>query len=119
MISLVPTMRGLYGAAYRLLRPAIYRKHIPQSRKMLVQAHSDAGLKVMHSNYLLGLPGIVSPPTSTSLLSRMAFAASRLYWRLERSGYGIPPNSLTSPYAICVATKPMRTTNANDENVVG
>lgn len=119
MISLVPTMRGLYGAAYRLLRPTVYRKHVPQSREMLAQAHSDAGLTITHSSYLLGLPGIISVPTTPGLFGRMAFAASRMYWRLERSGFGIPPNGFTSPYAICVATKPIRATNGNNENVVG
>lgn len=108
MITLVPTMRGLYGAAYRILRPAVYRKHIPHSRSTLAQAHSDAGLCVTHSSYVLGLPGIVSAPTSPGLLGRMAFAVSRLYWRLERSGLGFPPNRFTSPYALCIGTKPLR-----------
>ena len=117
MITLVPTMRGLYGAAYRILRPAIYRKHVPQSRTTLARAHSDAGLSVTHSGYVLGLPGIVSAPATPGLLGRMAFAISRLYWRLERSGLGIPPNRLTSPYALCIATKPLRPASANEHVV--
>lgn len=105
MLTLVPTMQGLYGLVYRLLRPAIYRKHIPQNRETLAQAHTVAGLKVTHCDYVLGLPGIISPPASPGLLGRMAFATSRLYWKLERSGWGIPPNRWTSPYALCIATK--------------
>lgn len=107
MITVVPTMRGLYGLAYRLLRPSVYRKHIPQSRKTLVRAHTDAGLNITYSGYVLGFPGLLTAPVSPGLLGRMAFAISRLYWRLERSGFGVPPNRFTSPYALCVATKPL------------
>ncbi len=117
MITLVPTMRGLYGAAYRILRPAVYRRHIPQSQTTLAQAHSDAGLNIMHSGYVLGLPGIVDATAIPGLPGRMAFAASRLYWRLERSGFGIPPNRFTSPYALCIATKPLRPASANEHVV--
>ena len=108
MITLVPTMRGLYGLAYRLLRPAVYRKHIPHSRETLAQAHTDAGLDVTHCDYALGLPGILSAPASHGFPRRLAFAVSRLYWRLERSGFGVPPNRFTSPYVLCIATKPLR-----------
>lgn len=106
IITLVPTMRGLYGLAYRLLRPSVYRKHIPHSRETLAQAHMDAGLNIISCNYVLGLPGIISAPISSGLFSGMAFAASRLYWKLERTGWGIPPNRYTSPHALCVAMKP-------------
>lgn len=105
MITLVPTMRGLYGLAYRLLRPAIYCKHIPHSRETLAQAHEDAGLHVTHCDYVLGLPGILSAPANPHFANRLAFAASRFYWKLERSGMGIRPNRFTSPYALCFATK--------------
>lgn len=113
IITTVPTMRGLYGAAYRLLRPVVYYKHIPQSQETLVQAHRNAGLDVIYSSYLLGLPGMLSPPASSGFIARMAFAASRLYWRLERSGFGILPNRFTSPYVLCIATKPLHTPKNN------
>ena len=106
MITLVPTMRGLYGLAYRLFRPAVYRKHIPLCRGTLVRAHADAGLNITYGGYVLGLPGLLTAPASSGLPSRMAFAISRFYWRLERSGFGVPPNRFTSPYALCIATKP-------------
>lgn len=109
MITLVPTMHGLYGLAYRLLRPAVYHRHIPHSRETLAQSHTDAGLDITHCDYVLGLPGMISAPASSGLLGRMAFAASRLYWKLERSGWGILPNHWTSPYALCFATKSGKT----------
>lgn len=105
MITLVPTMRGLYGVLYRLIRPAIYRKHIPQSRETLAQAHMDAGLSIEYCDYVLGMPGVLGASERHSVLDRFVFAASCLYWKLERSGFGIPPNRFTSPYAMCIATK--------------
>jgi len=106
MVTLVPTMRGLYGAAYRVFRPAVYRKHVPQSAESLARAHSSAGLSVLHTCYVLGLPGLLTAPTSSGWLRRGAFGLSRLYWRLERAGFGVPPNRCTSPYAVCIARKP-------------
>jgi 2-polyprenyl-3-methyl-5-hydroxy-6-metoxy-1,4-benzoquinol methylase len=107
MVTFVPTMLGLYGLAYRLLRPEVYNKHIPQSRKALVKAHQDAGLNVIHCEYVLGLPGIIKPPLSIGMFNRMAFALSCFYWKLERIGLGIPLNRFTSPFALCVVLKPM------------
>lgn len=106
MVTLVPTMRGLYGAAYRVLNPAVYHKHVPQSAESLARAHATAGLTVRHACYVLGLPGLLTPPTTAGLARRIAFGISRAYWRLERSGLGIPPNRFTSPYAVIIATKP-------------
>lgn len=108
MITLVPTMRGLYGLAYRLFRPTIYRKHIPHSQTTLVQAHFDAGLNIVHSEYVLGLTVMLSAQPATSWFGRLAFAISRIYLRLERAGFGIPPNRFTSPYVLCIATKPLQ-----------
>lgn len=107
MITLVPTMRGLYGLAYRLLRPAVYRKHIPHSLETLIRAHADAGLNIRYSGYILGLPGLLTSTVNAGFLGRMAFAISRLYWSLERSGFGVPTNRFTSPYALCILTKPL------------
>ncbi len=108
MITLVPTMRGLYGLAYRLLRRAVYRRHIPHSRETLALAHADAGLDIIFSDYVLGLPGIITQPATAGLPGRIAFAASRSYWKLERSGWGVPPNRYTSPFALCIARKPVK-----------
>lgn len=107
MITLVPTMRGLYGLAYRMLRPSVYRKHVPHSLETLKKAHADAGLNIRYCGYILGLPGLLSAKGNSGLLSRMTFALSRSYWSLERSGFGVPPNRFTSPYALCILNKPL------------
>lgn len=107
MITEVPTLRGPYGLAYRLLQPDVYRAHLPQSREALAKAHADAGLQVRSCDYILGLPvQLTRPPAHASVLRRLAFSLSGAYWHLERRGLGIPPNGVTSPYALCTATKP-------------
>lgn len=107
IFTLTPTMRGLYGLAYRLLRPDVYRKHRPMSREALVAAHERAGLEVIRSGYLLGMPGVITKPQAANLFKRSVFRLSQLYYRLERRGMGLPPNALTSPYVFCAARKPV------------
>lgn len=109
MVTLVPTMRGIYGAAYRLFRPVVYSKHVPQSRESLVRSHVESGLKILHSSYVLGLPALLTAPMpSSSVAARASFYLSSLYLKLEGVGLGVPPNGFTSPYALCIATKPGR-----------
>lgn len=107
MITEVPTMRGPYGLFYRLTNPSLYRAHVPQSRTSLARAHADAGLQVHSCDYILSAPSVLTRPTThTSAARRTAFAASRAYLWLEQRGLGIPPNGLTSPYALCIASRP-------------
>lgn len=107
MITEVPTMSGLYGLAYKTLRPAIYAKHVPQTRERLAAAHERAGLRVLRSTYLLGAPVPLSRPApQASALTRLGFMAARGYFSLEDRGLGMPPNRFTSPYALCAAERP-------------
>jgi 2-polyprenyl-3-methyl-5-hydroxy-6-metoxy-1,4-benzoquinol methylase len=107
LITTVPTMRGPYGLVYRWLQPSVYRVHVPQSLDGLAQAHRDAGLQITDCSYVLGMPTVLTrPAVAAPWWRRLAFAASGLYFALERRGLGIPPNRLTSPYAVCIATKP-------------
>jgi 2-polyprenyl-3-methyl-5-hydroxy-6-metoxy-1,4-benzoquinol methylase len=109
MLTAVPTMRGPYGLVYRLLQPAVYRSHVPQSREALAKAHLDAGLHVVDCSYVLGMPTVLTRPgPEASALRRLAFAMSSSYFWFERRGWGVPPNGMTSPYVLCVATKPKR-----------
>jgi SAM-dependent methyltransferase len=111
LITLVPTMSGLHGLIYRLLRPAVYAIHRPQRREALSAAHRDAGLRVQSCEYLLGLPGVVSTEGAVSCLTpglggRLARGLSNGYWWLEQQGLGLPPGPWTSPYALCLACRP-------------
>ena len=111
MVTLVPTMRGLPGLAYRIARRAVYDTHVPLDIETLAQAHRRAGLEVVDCHYLLGLPGVLGEfdtPEKSLSLRGMIKRISRGYWWLEEHGWGVPPNRYTSPYALCIATKPAR-----------
>lgn len=105
IFTLVPTMRGLYGLAYRLLRPQVYKLHKPHTKATLSEAHANAGLRVAGGGYVLGLPGVISQSTQSRSLAGAIHRLSSTYWRAERAGYGIPPNRFTSPYCYVVADK--------------
>lgn len=107
IFTLVPTMLGLYGLAYRLLKKDIYRRHKPLSRHDLIAAHLRCGLNVYKSGYLLGLPVIISSGGNKKTL-RLAHMLSDLYCKIEESGFGVPPNVMTSPYCYCAAIKPQK-----------
>jgi SAM-dependent methyltransferase len=109
MITLIPNLAGLYGWLYRVIHPAVYKMHVPLTRAQLVAAHERAGLRVIASKHLLGFPGVIDVEGRTRAVKRsamrgLAAAASRIIWRLEDRGLGIPPNRLTSPYIICYAS---------------
>ena len=110
MITLVPTMRGLFGLAYRIANRAVYDTHIPLDTEALKRAHQHAGLEVTSCDYLLGLPGILGgfdEKEEAMSLRRLIKQISGGYWWLEEHGLGIPPNRFTSPYALCSAIKPV------------
>lgn len=71
MFTLVPTMRGLDGLAYRVFNPSVYQKHVPQTRDTLTHAHHRAGLVVTNDGYILGLPVVLTKPEQQSLLSKL------------------------------------------------
>jgi 2-polyprenyl-3-methyl-5-hydroxy-6-metoxy-1,4-benzoquinol methylase len=106
VITVVPTLKGLYGVAYRTVRPYVYALHRPLSANDLADAHSSAGLDVVDAEYVLGLPLPIEDPrvrTRTTLAARASHIISRPYWYLEAKGFGVPANRWTSPYAICIA----------------
>lgn len=103
IFTLVPTMCGLYGLAYRIFRPHIYKLHVPHTTSSLASAHARAGLRITNSGYVLGLPGIISRPRKGKSFTRLVHELSSVYWRLERAGYGVPANRYTSPFCYCVA----------------
>jgi SAM-dependent methyltransferase len=110
IITLVPTMRGLFGMAYRFFNRPVYDTHFPLSAQSLALAHQRAGLEVVSQCHLLGLPGVIDDggdAESAITLRSIVRHLSRGYWWLEGHGLGIPPNGFTSPYALCIARKPV------------
>lgn len=116
MITTVPNMAGLVGRLQRLLDPAVYEKHVPLSAERLAAAHERAGMVVLDARYVLfahlgvvnvneARPGIGRVVRTAAL--GLLKAATGALWVLEQRFGALPPNSLTSPYAFCLARKPV------------
>ena len=112
MITTVPNMGGLVGLAQSVLAHDVFEKHVILKRDFFRKAHEDAGLSIVQCEYLLfsGL-GIVDIGVNAPLPKKLALAALKklngLVWALESIIGPLPPNALSSPYLICVATKPV------------
>jgi 2-polyprenyl-3-methyl-5-hydroxy-6-metoxy-1,4-benzoquinol methylase len=111
VLTLIPNMRGLYGALYKVFNRKVYDTHVPLTLRELMDAHRDAGLNVFFYHHILGIPGVVEQNRKESsfvrrALRRVMFQISRIVWTLEEKGFGIPENRISSPYMVCVARKP-------------
>ena len=108
VITVIPNMKGLYGALFKIFNRSAYDTHVPLTLAQLQQAHGEAGLLDVRGEYLLGLPGVVDgarrePALVRRLLRRLVFPCSRAYWALEERGFGVPENAYSSPYMVCHA----------------
>lgn len=110
VLTQIPNMSGLYGQLYKIFNRKVYDIHVPITLKELVQAHRDAGLDVLLHEHVLGVPGVidqqrVEPAFLRRLLRKFVFQVSRFLWALEEKELGLPENSFSSPYMVCVARK--------------
>lgn len=111
VITVIPNMKGLYGMLFKVFNRAAFDTHVPLDLADLMRAHRDCGLSGVSGEYLLGLPGVVDgaryePVRLRRYLRKLVHPCSKIYWAMEEKGYGIPENSFSSPYMICVAHKP-------------
>lgn len=117
VLTLIPNMRGAVGAVQRALSRDIYDIHVPLSAAALARAHSEAGLALRASGYLLPAHfGVCNPgkhldqPGFSHQLRGLAYHgaiafSTALLWIHERLVH-LPTSELMSPYAFVVATKP-------------
>lgn len=108
VITTIPNMAGLYGHAFKLYDRRTYDAHVPLTPAQLANAHRTAGLDVLFSECLFGLPGVMDGDRlETSSFKRVfrsaAHRLTKLHWSLEARGFGFPENRFTSPYLMCVA----------------
>ena len=111
VVTMIPNMSGLHGKLYRVFDKKVFDTHVPLNLADLAKAHTSAGLDVILSEHLVGLPGVadrdrVEPVLVRRLLRRVVYSASKFYWGLEARGIGMPENRFTSPYLMCAARKP-------------
>lgn len=112
LVTSIPNLAGLTGWIQKRFGRAIYDIHVPLDRDALDMAHRRAGLRVRACGYFMSAnfgvlnfsdwPAGFARGAATKLLS----AITLLIWELESRGLRIRPNKLTSPYVVCIATKP-------------
>lgn len=117
LVTLIPNMgRTVVGTLQRFLDRAVYDVHVPIDRERLANAHRRAGLSVRKSGYFLGvnlsvvnIAGWGDTPRRRRVM-RLLSGVSKVAWMLEKRGFRLPPNRLTSPYVLTIATKPPEST---------
>ncbi|HTN83591.1 MAG TPA: hypothetical protein VL242_07900, partial [Sorangium sp.] len=88
-----------------------YDVHVPLDRDALEQAHRDAGLNVLWSEYILPLDvslfgvGGIGPRWLRLPAVGAASVVAGVVWALDARGLAPRPNPVTSPYIFCVAEK--------------
>lgn len=111
IITEIPNMRGLVGWVAKVTNRPNYDVHVPLDREELVQAHRDAGLDVLWSEYVLPMDvslfgvGGIGPRWLRLPAVGAASAVASVVWALDARGLVPAPNPVTSPYIFCVAEK--------------
>jgi SAM-dependent methyltransferase len=112
MITSVPNLTGLVGWIQKRVGRKIYDIHVPLDRDDLSLAHQRAGLNVRACGYFMSANFSVlnfadwPRGLAYTLAVKLESALTMLVWALELRGLKIRPNKLTSPYVVCLATKP-------------
>jgi hypothetical protein len=111
MVTTIPNMRGSVGLLQSWLDHDVYATHVPLRPRELAAAHAQAGLEVQQCGYLMPANwGVVATdqrrrPGTERWVRRALKGASKLVWLMERRGFRLPPNPLTSPYIACSARR--------------
>jgi hypothetical protein len=98
----------LTGFFLRLLSRRVFGINDVITPQRLRKAHAAAGLEELQSNYFIFINfGVINPDENPNILVRPLFGALRavteLVWADESIRTQLPPNRLTSPFAVCVA----------------
>lgn len=111
LITVVPNMAGLSGLGQKLLSRSIYDMHEVIDPNRLTKAHAYADLTIESCGYFMfNNFGVINPGNAPGFVRASAFSALRaitgMTWAVETIIGKLTPNAVTSPYVICVATKP-------------
>lgn len=114
IVTIIPNLGGsLLSLFQRVLDRAVFDVHEPIDRRQLANAHAQANLQLSWCHYFLSVNWNVLNIASwrnarwRTRLMRIFSGLSKAVWMLERRGFIIPPNRLTSPYIVAVA-RPLR-----------
>jgi cyclopropane fatty-acyl-phospholipid synthase-like methyltransferase len=118
MCTFIPNQVGVMGAVQKRLDRRFFDMHVPLDEPALRRAHESAGLRVLDSRYFMATNfGVLNHSTYATgsaaarvrAVARQVFVAlSAAAWLLEDTvGIELPATRAFSPYAACIAAKPV------------
>lgn len=112
IVTIIPNLTGILGTLQKVINRPAFNVHVPINRDALRQAHEEAGLTVSFCDYFLfggftiiNLENLRSTPAYNTAV-RLRSLLSKVAWRAEGRASWLEPNRWTSPYVVCIATKP-------------
>jgi 2-polyprenyl-3-methyl-5-hydroxy-6-metoxy-1,4-benzoquinol methylase len=112
IITFIPNLKGIIGAAQKRLDRGIYDIHIPLDLDDLKRAHEEAGLTVVEGNYLMPLNLYMMNTSKFKnkpwyiLIRALLALPTKCFWSLEGIGLKLPPNRALSSHIYIIAAKP-------------
>jgi 2-polyprenyl-3-methyl-5-hydroxy-6-metoxy-1,4-benzoquinol methylase len=116
MLTNIPNLVGLGGAAQKILNRPVFDIHVPMDADALAKAHRLSDLKVLNCDYHLSvnfgvcnLDGIQSASIEWFVkhnIHLFLMRLSKVVWIIEDKVGIFKCNKLTSPYINCTARKP-------------
>ena len=109
IFTIIPNFSRLVGVLQKIVNKEVYDLHVPLSLSQLKNSHEMADLKVIDCFYFLNAHfSVINFSGESSLIKenygdRLASWASKSIWLLEKVGFPDIPNSITSPYIVCVS----------------
>lgn len=109
LFTLIPNLSGIIGPIQKWVDRSIYDIHVPLTKKRFIRAHENAGLSLEASEYLMSInlgivnSGSFSEHRFNSFFRRALSIPCKILWYLERWGFKIPKNRITSPYIVGLA----------------
>lgn len=111
MITVIPNLAGVLGAAQKILDREIYDIHVPLTREQLAAAHEQAGLAIMRAEYFMAVNNNMLTVRRMKsrfwhkALRRLLSLTTKPFWLLEQAGVRLPVSRAFSPYILVVARK--------------
>ena len=111
MITIIPNITGLTGMALKVFNRPVFDIHVPLDRDELAKAHRDAHLDIARCDYFFFLSANLNIENLRATAfykpaAKLRSLINKAIWAVEDTGAPLKPNRWTSPYIICVATKP-------------
>lgn len=112
VFTIIPNLAGVLGPLQRFINKPVYDVHVPLTARGLAEAHREAGLRVVASDYLVpinlgicnlsGLSGIRNSATGKVL--RFLIRLSYFVWLLNEI-HPLPATRVFAGYSYCIGER--------------